>query len=65
MGLTVADRAEVPIVGRNVAKAALLRLSDGDGKPRIVLQVDSAGVPSLQFLDSMGRVISELPERSK
>ncbi|MFN0180877.1 MAG: hypothetical protein ACKVZ0_18900 [Gemmatimonadales bacterium] len=105
MGLTVADRADVPImdlvakmdsiralpdgpakqaamqqlqatrvngaplfaervyVGRNPAKAALLRLSDGDGKPRIVLQVDSLGAPSLQFLDGSGRVISQLPDR--
>lgn len=105
MGLTVADRADVPImdlvakmdsirampdgpakqaamqqlqgtrvngaplfaervyVGRNPAKAALLRLSDGEGKPRIVLQVDSLGAPSLQFLDETGRVISQLPQR--
>jgi hypothetical protein len=105
MGLTVADRADVPImdlvakmdsirampdgpakqaaeqqfrgtrvngaplfaervyVGRNPARAALLRLSDGEGKPRIVLQVDSLGAPSLQFLDETGRVISQLPQR--
>lgn len=105
MGLTVADRADVPImdlvakmdsvralpdgpakqsamqqlqatrvngaplfaervyVGRNPAKAALLRLSDGEGRARVIIQVDSTGAPSLQFLDETGKVISQLPER--
>jgi hypothetical protein len=103
MGLTVADRADVPIMdvvarfdsvrnlpegpakaeaqqrlresryggvplfaervylGRNASKAAVLNLSDRDGKPRIRLQVDSLGAPSLEFLDAEGRVVSRLP----
>jgi hypothetical protein len=104
MGLTVADRADVPIMqvvaqmdsvnrmadgpakdsarravmaprngvpmfaeraylGRNVAKASVLRLSDREGRPRIVLQVDSTGTPSLELLDDAGRVVSRLPVR--
>jgi hypothetical protein len=55
--------AERAYLGRNVAKAALLRLSDRDGRPRIVLQVDSTGTPSLELLDDAGRVVSRLPER--
>jgi len=105
MGLTIADRADVPItdlvaqmdsikklpdgpakdeaqkrvfaprngvplfaervyVGRNRAKAAVLNLSDRAGKPRIRLQVDSLGTPSLEFLDVAGRVVSRLPEKT-
>lgn len=103
MGLTVADRADVPIMdvvarldsinalpdgsakdsarraalgprngvpmfaeraylGRDVRRAALLRLSDAQGKPRIVLQVDSLGTPSLEFLDPDGQVVTRLPD---
>jgi len=53
--------AERVYVGRNTAKTALLRLSDRHGKPRILLQVDSTGAPSLEFLDADGRVVSRLP----
>jgi len=103
MGMTVADRADIPIldvvakmeaaqalpagpardsamlairnlradgvplmaervyVGRNLAKTALLRLSDREGRPRLLLQVDSLGQPSLEFLDDRGQVVSRLP----
>jgi len=103
MGMTVADRADIPIldvvakmeaaralpagpardsamreirnlradgvplmaervyVGRNLEKTALLRLSDREGRPRLLLQVDSLGTPSLEFLDERGEVVSRLP----
>ena len=53
--------AERVYVGRNTAQTALLRLSDRSGKPRILLQVDSTGAPSLEFLDAEGKVVSRLP----
>ena len=53
--------AERVYVGRNQAKAAVLRLSDLNGKPRIRLQVDSLGTPSLEFLDAAGKVVSHFP----
>lgn len=53
--------AERVYVGRNRAKAAVLNLSDRDGKPRIRLQVDSLGAASIEFLDAAGKVVSRLP----
>jgi hypothetical protein len=50
-------------VGRDVAKSALVNLSDRDGKPRLRLMVDSLGTPSLEFLDASGRVTSRLPDK--
>ena len=50
-------------VGRDASKAALLNLSDRNGKPRLRLMVDSLGTPSLEFLDASGNVTSRLPER--
>jgi len=64
-------RNGVPLVarrvflGRNETKAALLTLADQNGKTRIRLAVDSAGTPSLEFLDDAGRVTSRLPEARK
>jgi hypothetical protein len=52
-------------LGRNETKAALLMLSDQNGKTRIRLAVDSAGTPSLEFLDDEGRVTSRVPEAKK
>ena len=104
LGLTVADRAPVPIydlvmkrdsinrmpdgperraamdrlmapvdgqpmfaqrvyVGRDPSRAAVINLSDPAGRPRLRLQVDSLGTPSLEFLDADGQVVSRLPER--
>jgi hypothetical protein len=54
--------AERVYVGRNVNKAAVVNLSDRDGKPRIRIMVDSLGTPSLEFLDATGRVTSRLPD---
>ncbi len=53
--------AERVYVGRDVRKAAVVNLSDRNGKPRIRLMVDSLGTPSLEFLDATGTVTSRLP----
>jgi hypothetical protein len=64
-----APRNGVPLVaqrvyvGRDASKAALVNLSDRNGKPRLRLMVDSLGTPSLEFLDASGNVTSRLPER--
>lgn len=49
-------------VGRDVDRNAAVTLSDPDGRPRLRLMVDSAGTPSLEFLDERGAVVSRLPE---
>jgi len=49
-------------VGRDRTRASVLRLSDPMGRPRIRMIVDSAGSPSLEFLDDSGRVTTRLPE---
>jgi len=49
-------------VGRDASKAAIVNLSDRNGKTRIRLMVDSLGTPSLEFLDETGRVTSRLPD---
>jgi hypothetical protein len=43
-------------VGRDFDGQSLVTLSDRDGKPRLRLQVDTAGNPSIAFLDETGRV---------
>jgi hypothetical protein len=50
-------------VGRDNSKAAVVNLSDRNGKPRIRLMVDSLGTASLEFLDASGNVTSRLPEK--
>jgi hypothetical protein len=42
------------------ADDALLMLYDKKGKPRMILRVDGAGEPSLQLLDSAGKVTKKL-----
>src|SRR5215831_1433227 len=49
-------------VGRDPHRAAIVNLSDPSGRPRLRLQVDSAGEPSLEFLDADGKVVLRLPE---
>lgn len=39
---------------------ALLRLSDKQGRPRLVLKVDKAGTPSIQLLDDSGKVTKRI-----
>ena len=50
-------------VGRDPTRAALVNLSDPEGRPRLRLKVDSLGTPSLEFLDESGQVTARLPER--
>jgi len=57
--------AERVYVGRTVAKAAVVNLSDRNGKPRIRMQVDSMGTASIEFLDEQGRVLSRLPDAGR
>jgi hypothetical protein len=58
-------QAQRVFLGRNPQRAATLVLSDPSGRPRIRLVVDSAGVPSLSFLDESGRVTSSFPDRKR
>ncbi len=48
-------------VGRSTKNEAVVSLADRNGKPRILISVDSENVPSLQFLDENGKVIYKLP----
>ena len=50
-------------LGRTTTRAAMIDLSDPNGKPRLRLMVDSLGTPSLEFLDAAGNVTSRLPQR--
>ena len=52
-------------VGRDVAKSALVNLSDRSGKSRIRLVVDSLGRASLDFLDEAGKVTYSLPDSAR
>ena len=52
-------------VGRDVAKSALVNLSDRSGKSRIRLVVDSLGRASLDFLDESGKVTYSLPDSAR
>jgi hypothetical protein len=54
--------AERVYIGRDRNKTAIVNLSDPSGKPRLRLQVNAAGEPSLEFLDEDGNVILRLPE---
>ena len=54
--------AERVMVGRDREQAAVVRLSDAKGNPRIKLSVDAAGVPKLEFLDETGKVTHSLPQ---
>ncbi len=50
-------------VGRDRSGAAVVRLQDGTGRPRLQLVVDSAGAARIEFLDTLGKVTRRLPER--
>jgi len=54
--------AERVMVGRDREQAAVVRLSDLKGKPRLKISVDVAGVPRLEFLDENGKVTYSLPQ---
>jgi hypothetical protein len=64
VGLIVSDtgdrRKRRVFVGHDKEGAARVALMDGDGRIRILLQVTSAGIPSLSFLDENGKVVNRL-----
>lgn len=41
---------------------SIVRLADKQGRPRLVLKVDGAGEPSVEFLDEAGKVVRRMPE---
>jgi hypothetical protein len=51
-------------VGRGLNKAAILTLSDGNGRPPIRIAVAQAGEAKLEFLDAGGKVVQTLPDPS-
>lgn len=42
---------------------SIVRLADTQGRPRLVLKVDGAGEPSVEFLDEAGKVVRRIPEK--
>lgn len=56
-----AGGAERVMVGRDREQAAVVRLADAQGRPRLKLAVDAAGAPRLEFLDEKGAVVHRLP----
>lgn len=42
---------------------SIVRLADKQGRPRLVLKVDGAGEPSVEFLDPAGKVVRRIPEK--
>lgn len=65
----LADKNEMTtyrlFLGKNRDDSTILAMSDIKGKPRIVMEVTSDGVPKLEFLDAQGKVIYSLPEETK
>jgi len=57
--------AERVMVGRDHDKAAVIKLSDAKGNPRIKMSVDKEGTPMLIFLDETGKVTFSLPQESQ
>jgi hypothetical protein len=49
-------------IGKDINKAAMINLSDKEGKTRIQLMVDSLGTAKLNFLDQSGNIVYSLPE---
>jgi hypothetical protein len=52
-------------LGSGGDKSVSLKLKDGDGHDRIVLEVAPDGSPAIRFLDSNGKVVSQLPQPAK
>jgi hypothetical protein len=49
-------------VGKQLDES-VVRLADKQGRPRLVLKVDGAGEPSVEFLDPAGKVVRRIPEK--
>jgi hypothetical protein len=64
VGLIVSDtddrRRRRVFVGHDKEGVARVELMDGNGRPRITLQVTSEGNPSLSFLDANGNVVNQV-----
>lgn len=56
--------AQRVFVGKNREKAALLALSDPQGRPRIQLLVDAQGAARLEFLDEKGAIVQSFPAKA-
>jgi hypothetical protein len=55
-------KGEVPrVFAGEEGRAAVVRLNDASGRPRIRMVVDSLDVARLEFLDAQGQVIRRLP----
>src|SRR5439155_17693646 len=52
-------------VGRDRSKAAVVDLTDPQGKTRARLLVDSLGAARLEFLDAGGHVVYAVPESTR
>ena len=50
-------------VGKNADRAALVSLADAQGRPRLILTVDPAGNPRIEFLDEAGKVVAKVPDK--
>jgi hypothetical protein len=48
-------------VGKNEKNTSEVTLADAQGKPRIRMTVESAGQPTLEFLDKDGKIVYSLP----
>ena len=49
------------VLRRASYRSAMLKMTDTQGRDRLVMQVAVDGSPSIQFLDESGRVVSQLP----
>jgi len=50
-------------VGKNADRAAMVSLADAQGRPRLLLTVDPAGNPRIEFLDEAGKIVARVPEK--
>lgn len=48
-------------VGRTVTRSSVVNLADPQGRTRLLLKVDSLGVPSIEFMDESGKVTARFP----
>jgi len=63
--MPAAKSAERAFVGRDRENASVVRLNDANGKMRVKLSVDGAGMAKLEFLDESGKVTYSLPQAEK
>jgi len=48
-------------VGRTATRSSVVNLADPQGRTRLLLKVDSLGVPSIEFMDESGKVTARFP----